>query len=89
MATAKAEFLYQYNKANGVSFSNKLFAKSSRLNKIGAHFPKLTNAIYNKGFTSKIIKKISGMASERSLPFVSSKSFNKILQINKIKKINI
>ena len=80
MATAKVEFLYQYNKANGVSLSNKLFAKSSRLNKIGAWFPKLTNAIYSQGFTSKMIKKISGMASERSLPFVSSKSFDKIVQ---------
>ncbi|WP_339699983.1 FAD-linked oxidase C-terminal domain-containing protein [uncultured Marixanthomonas sp.] len=80
MATAKAEFLYQYNKANGVSLSNKLFAKSSRLNKMGARFPKLTNAVYKNEFTSKIIKKVSGVASERSLPLVSSKSFSKIFQ---------
>ncbi|PVW15626.1 FAD-binding and (Fe-S)-binding domain-containing protein [Marixanthomonas spongiae] len=80
MATAKAEFLYQYNKANGVSLSNKLFAKSSRLNKMAARFPKLTNALYKNGFTSQLIKKISGMATERSLPFVSSERFGKLLQ---------
>ena len=91
MATAKAEFLYQYNKANGVSLSNKLFAKSSRLNKIGARFPRLTNAVYKNEFTSKILKKISGVASERSFPFISSKSFSKVLQskenqLNTLKK---
>jgi|TARA_R100000479_G_scaffold33554_2_gene13830 FAD/FMN-containing dehydrogenase/Fe-S oxidoreductase len=87
MATAKAEFLYQYNKAKGVSLSNKLFAKSSRLNKLGARFPKLTNTIYKNGFTSSIIKKVSGVASERNLPLISSKSFSKILQ-SKVNQLN-
>ncbi|RFN58100.1 FAD-binding and (Fe-S)-binding domain-containing protein [Marixanthomonas ophiurae] len=80
MATAKAEFLYQYNKANGTSISTELFAKSSQLNKMGARFPRLTNAVYKNGFTSKILKNISGVASERSLPFISRKSFSKIYQ---------
>ncbi len=88
MATTKAEFLYQYNKANGVSLSNKLFAKSSQLNKMGAWFPKLTNTIYKNGFTSNIIKKVSGVASERNLPLISSKSFSKILQ-SKENQLNI
>ena len=88
MAKAKAEFLYQYNKANGVSLSNKLFAKSSQLNKMGAWFPKLTNTIYKNGFTSNIIKKVSGVASERNLPLISSKSFSKILQ-SKENQLNI
>lgn len=43
ISTAKAEFLYQYNRANGVSFSNKLFGKSTKLNKMASNFPKLSN----------------------------------------------
>ena len=80
MATAKAEFLYQYKRTNGVSLSNKLFANSSRLNRVGSFFPQLTNAIYSNTLTSKFIKKISGIASERKLPLVSSKTFDKIVK---------
>ncbi|GHC50214.1 FAD-binding and (Fe-S)-binding domain-containing protein [Ulvibacter litoralis] len=77
IATAKAEFLYQYNKANGVSFATKLFAKSSTYNKMAARFPKISNAVFSTPFTASILKKVGGIASERSIPLISSKSFNK------------
>jgi len=80
IATLKAEFLYQYNKVNGVSFANKLFAKSSYFSKQASRFPKLTNALITNGFTSKIIKNISGIASERSIPKYSINSFSKRTQ---------
>ncbi len=81
ISTAKAEFLYQYNKANGLSFSNKLFGKSTKLNKMASQFPKLSNWFFANGFTSKIIKNISGVHQKRSLPKISNKSFSKHLQI--------
>lgn len=80
IATAKAEFLYQYNKTHKISFSNKLFGKSSAYNKRAAQFPKLTNLLFTNGFTSKLIKKISGIHSKRSLPKFSTISFNKVIQ---------
>jgi len=83
ISTAKAEFLYQYNKANGVSFSNKLFGKSTKLNKMASRFSKLSNWIFTNDFTSRIIKNISGVHPNRTLPIVSIKSFNKTLQKNK------
>lgn len=78
IAMLKAEFLYQYNKTNGVSFANKLFAKSSIYTKRAARFPRLTNAFFSNRLTSGIIKKISGIASERRIPLTSIKSFSKL-----------
>lgn len=83
ISTAKAEFLYQYNKANGVSFSNKLFGKSTKLNKTASKFPKLSNWFFSNVFTSKIIKNIGGVHPNRSLPKISIKSFSAIIQSNK------
>ncbi|MEM0516853.1 FAD-binding and (Fe-S)-binding domain-containing protein [Aequorivita flava] len=76
ISTAKAEFLYQYNKTNGVSFSNKLFGKSTQLNKTASAFPKVSNWFFTNGFTSSIIKKFAGVHQNRTLPKVSIKSFN-------------
>jgi len=79
IATAKAEFLYQYNKVNGASRSNTLFAKSSKLTKMASKFPGLSNAFFNNVVTSKIIKKVNGIAVERPIPNISTKSFSKLL----------
>jgi FAD/FMN-containing dehydrogenase/Fe-S oxidoreductase len=82
IATAKAEFLYQYNKSNGVSLSTKLFGKSSFYNKRASSFPSIANALFNNKITSTLIKKTTGIASKRSIPNVSIKSFSKIIQIS-------
>ena len=78
ISTAKAEFLYQYQKAHGTSRADRLFAKSAHYHKKASHFPKVANFLLGNRFTSKIIKKISGVAASRTLPKVSSKSFSRI-----------
>ncbi|MBT0608703.1 FAD-binding and (Fe-S)-binding domain-containing protein [Aequorivita echinoideorum] len=82
MSTAKAEFLYQYNRTNGVSMADTIFAKSTKLNKYTSKFPKLTNAFYRNSISSKIIKNIGNVHPKRSLPKISSKSFDKLIQNN-------
>ncbi len=77
---AKAELLYQYNKENGVSLQNKIFAKSSKLNKNASRYPKLANWFFLNYFTSKIIKNVSGIHPKRSLPNISSESFTKLFK---------
>jgi len=77
IATAKAEFLYQYRKTHGTSRSDMFFGKSSHYNKLAAKFPLITNAIFRNTFTSKWIKSYSGVAQKRQLPFVSTKSLKK------------
>jgi len=80
VATLKSEFLYQYQETNGYKYRNKLFAYNTRLNALGSKIPKITNAIYNSSPLGLLIKKISGIASERKLPKVSNINLNKYLQ---------
>lgn len=84
VATLKAEFLYQYQEANGYPLRSKLFAYNTRLNKMGSAVAGLTNSIYGSKFLSGILKKTAGVAKERSLPKVYSFNFDKqLLNSNK------
>lgn len=80
MAVAKSEFLYQYHKTHKPSFSHKLFAKSTYFNSLAARFFRVSNFIFQNEFTSKLVKKMSGIHSKRSLPIISSKNLIKKLQ---------
>ena len=57
VASLKAEFQYQYQKANGVSLRTKLFAFNNKLNSYGSKLPKLSNFVFSNGFTSYVLKK--------------------------------
>tara|TARA_R110002050_G_scaffold24083_3_gene64340 strand:+ start:117542 stop:120463 length:2922 start_codon:yes stop_codon:yes gene_type:complete len=95
VASLKAEFLYQYQKENGVSLRTKLFAYNNKLNDFGSQLPKLTNFVFSNKITSSILKKSLSVAKERSLPLLSNKSLSKQFQLfenkidikNKIKTI--
>lgn len=80
VATLKSEFLYQYQETNGYSFRNKLFAYNTRLNALGSIAPKIMNTIYNSRILGNMIKKISGIATERTIPNISSINLDKYLQ---------
>ena len=88
IATTKAEFLYQYQKENGTSFATRLFAKSTQNNKFGAKFPRLANAVFTNGITSNLLKKISGVAKQRSLPTLDIFKNHKISEVKKWPKRN-
>ena len=77
----KAEFLYQYQKANGFSLRNKIFANNAKLNKLGSIFPALTNFMVNQ----PLVKKGMGVASKREVPLLAPKTFRKWIESNKIK----
>lgn len=68
IATAKTEFLYQYQKIHGSSLSQKLFAYNTKLLNKASLFPKLSNALFSNALSSKLIKSISKIAPERDLP---------------------
>lgn len=76
VATLKAEFLYQYQKENGVSIRTKMFAYNDTLNQFGRRFKGLTNFTFSNPVTSFIIKKSLGIANKRSLPLLSSSTLN-------------
>ena len=95
VASLKAEFHYQYQKANGVPFRTKLFAYNNKINGFASRVPRLTNFMFSNGFTSSIIKSIGGIAKERSIPLISIKSLdkeiksfeNKLVKENHIKEV--
>tara|TARA_R110002074_G_scaffold268290_3_gene440401 strand:+ start:2741 stop:5638 length:2898 start_codon:yes stop_codon:yes gene_type:complete len=72
VAALKSEFLYQYQEENGYSFRSKLFANNVKYNKIGSLAPALTNLVLNTYLT----KSIMGIATQRSVPKLASKTLN-------------
>lgn len=82
VASLKAEFEYQYQKANGVSLRTKLFAYNNRLNDLGRIAPRLTNYFFKNKLTSGILKSTLGIAEKRELPQLSRKSLKKWCQEN-------
>jgi FAD/FMN-containing dehydrogenase/Fe-S oxidoreductase len=87
VAALKAEFQYQYQKANGVPFRTKLFAYNNKINGFASRMPRLTNFMFSNGFTSSIIKSIGGIAKERSIPLISIKSLDKEVKLSKNKLV--
>ncbi len=64
VAALKAEFLYQYQKENGISFRTRLFAENVKYNKLGSMAPSLTNMLLQ----THAAKRIMGVARKRSIP---------------------
>lgn len=83
VASLKAEFQYQYQKANGVTLRTKLFAYNNDLNAFARVAPQLTNFLFSKGFTSRMIKKMFNIAQERTLPLLSTYSLRNFIE-NKV-----
>ncbi|WP_298420760.1 FAD-binding and (Fe-S)-binding domain-containing protein [uncultured Kordia sp.] len=88
VAALKAEFLHQYYKSNPPTYRDKMFAFSTKSNKLASKFSGLSNFAKKNDFTSKIIKKRLGVAQERTLPLSSSKTLDRIIQktLNKLNK---
>ncbi len=87
IASLKAEFLYQYQKTNGVSFRTKLFAYNSKINSLAIKTPNLTNFFFSNVLTAPVIKRIGGIAQERTLPKVGKISLRTWYQRNASKLI--
>ncbi len=68
MATMKAEFLYQYYRSNGVPLRASLIANIANVNAVASFAPWLNNFFLSNPIASKPIKKLLGIAHERSLP---------------------
>ena len=88
VASLKAEFLYQYQQANGVSLRTKLFAYNNHLNGYGSKIPKVTNFFFTNQITSRMIKRTFKIAPKRTLPLVSSKSLDKHIRNLKKQDVN-
>ncbi|WP_018612747.1 FAD-binding and (Fe-S)-binding domain-containing protein [Segetibacter koreensis] len=68
MAKLKAEFLQHYYDANGVPFRSRLIANFNNSAKLGALLPGMYNFMMTSKGVSKLVKRFSGFAAERSMP---------------------
>jgi FAD/FMN-containing dehydrogenase/Fe-S oxidoreductase len=74
VAKMKAEFLQHWYKAHGIPLRTRAIANISKINHLGSFFPWLTNGVLKSKSLAGIIKKVLGMAPERSLPLLSNKT---------------
>jgi FAD/FMN-containing dehydrogenase/Fe-S oxidoreductase len=83
VAALKSEFLYQYQKANGFSIRNKIFANNAKLNQLGSVLPTITNFVLNQN----LVKKSMGIAEKREVPLLAPTTFRKWYKKNKSKAV--
>jgi Fe-S oxidoreductase len=75
MAAYKSEFLAQRYKGRPHPLRHYIFGFADQLARLGSLSPALTNALLTGPLTSPLIKRIAGIAQERQLPRLASKSF--------------
>lgn len=87
VAALKAEFQYQYQKANGYKIKDWFFANATRFNKIASQMPKMSNFLFQNTMTSSFIKGMLGVHQKRSLPLISKPFTKHVNRFNlKLKK---
>ncbi len=87
MATLKAEFLHQYYKSNPMPLRSKVIANINKINKFASKF----SGVHNFLIKQNRLKSVLGIAKERSLPALHSKSlrhwFRKHKQVQYKRKV--
>ena len=73
----KAEFLQHYYDEHGVPFRTKMIGNFTKSQALASNFPGIYNFLVKNNFTSTIIKKILGFASERSIPTLGKTTLRK------------
>jgi len=68
VAKLKAEFLQHYYDAHGVPLRSRLIAGFSKSAKLGAIVPGIYNFAMTNSLVSKLVKRFSGFAVDRSMP---------------------
>lgn len=87
IAKIKSEFLQHWYDKHGISLRTRLIAYISAINKLGSIAPAVFNFFVNNSFTSGIVKKMTGFASERSIPSLYKTTLRKWTRKN-LSKIN-
>jgi len=77
MAKMKAEFLQQYYDLHRIPFRTWIIANIAGIQKLGMAIPGLFNFIITQKILSKLLKKILGFATSRSIPVLGRKTLRK------------
>lgn len=71
----KAEFLHQYQRANGVPFRSRMIASFATASKLASVAPGLYNFVVSNPVTGPLTKAILGFAKDRPIPELSKMTF--------------
>jgi FAD/FMN-containing dehydrogenase/Fe-S oxidoreductase len=85
MAKLKAEFLYQWQKENGVSLRTWIIANITRINAVGSLFPNLINFVLSNSILKVLAQKTLKFSPQRELPLLSKTTLKKWYRKRKIK----
>jgi len=77
MAAYKSEFLAQRYKGRPHPIQHYVFGFADKLARIGSFSPALTNALLTGPATSPLVKHLAGIASQRQLPRLAAKSYQR------------
>jgi len=80
VATLKAEFAYQYQETNGYPLRNRVFAYNTQLSRLQSQVAPVSNLLTQKGWGSRLLKSLLGIAPQRSLPGVQRVDFDSVLK---------
>jgi Fe-S oxidoreductase len=78
----KSEFLQHWYDHHSIPLRTKLIAYISVINKAGSLFPSIFNFLVKNSFFSVALKKIIGLASERSIPLLYKTTLRKWVRRN-------
>jgi FAD/FMN-containing dehydrogenase/Fe-S oxidoreductase len=87
IAKIKSEFLQHWYDKHGVPFRSLLIAYISVVNQVGSALPSVFNFFLKNRFTSAILKKATGFASQRTIPLLYKTTLKKWIRKN-LEKIN-
>jgi len=73
MSTMKAEFLYHYQKANGIPFRSWFFGHFAKINNWGSKISNISNWVLQNKVLSAVVKKFLHIHPQRSLPYLNRK----------------
>ncbi len=84
MTKLKAEFLQHYYDANGVPLRTLLIANITRIYKLGAFLPSVTNYFLKQVHLTSLL----GFAKERNLPLLTAQTLDNWYKINYLPELN-
>jgi FAD/FMN-containing dehydrogenase/Fe-S oxidoreductase len=87
IARIKSEFLQHWYDRHGIPLRTRLIAYISVINHIGSFAPSIYNFFLKNSLTSSVLKKLTGFASERSIPLINRTTLRKWIRKN-LSKIN-
>ena len=82
IAKIKSEFLQHWHDRHGIPLRTRLIAYISAINQIGSVAPSVYNFLLNNKITSGILKKVTGFASQRTIPLIYRTTFKKWIRKN-------